>query len=172
MSLRLAAVVAAAVFAPLGPLWAQTGPAFLSRDIAASPQRVTRAAVATFAEFGIPISMTDPAIGTVLGSPISVLREWNGKAVTERVRCTAATPADIASSKPVTIAVGILSEIRRLGTRTTLIIDAHAEPEGGAGAKASRDAAHRPGRQSECELTEAFAVELLDRIQMRAQQSQ
>lgn len=157
LAMPLAAVIALGC-ASLEPP-AMLDPDMVQRRIAASPARVTQAAIAVFAEQGIPIAAANPELGLVQGQPITARGAWGSAQLTERFDCgtnVAGTPR--AMTEPVTFTLGALAEAVDGGSRVRITATATAQSRSLAGDEVG----------SRCEIKTEYATLLLDTIASRA----
>jgi hypothetical protein len=131
-------------------------PEQLTRSVAAPPASVVRGAIATFAELGVPVQTQDAAAGLVTGAETTMRMMWGAVPVKDRMFCGKAWDSgnEYAVTAPVKFTLGILASPSAVGSDVRITFNGSAMAPGVMGGPAYQ----------ECELTAAFAGELLGRI--------
>lgn len=161
----LVLTIAAACMAPPKEL----APEQVQRTIPAPPSRVARAAVAVFAEYGIPIQLADTAMGLVQGQSLTLRGPWNGSVPTTRFDCGKdEAGVDRASMDPVTVTLGILAQPAPTGSAVRLTYTASVTDHIAASMAVSNPLLSGSAQPSRCIPRATFAAELFDKIQALA----
>ena len=147
----------------------QLAPERVQREIAAPPERVTRAAVAVFAEHNIPVATVDPEVGLVQSQPVTVQGRWNGTLVHERFDCGKDVVGESnAYSNPVTFTVGVLAQPADAGSVAKISFSGSTHNEVARAMAYTNPMAAALGSSVRCSMKPAFAALILDEVQSRA----
>ncbi len=134
-----------------------TEPQQFTRQIQATPAQVVSAAVATFAEYNIPVATANEVGGEVESSPVEIQGQWGYGPASDRINC-----GSDAGGKP-TADVGV--------SRLSLKIRARPSSNGSK-VELNAEGTHSPTEKGDpkttCALTSKFITELLDSIDSKA----
>jgi hypothetical protein len=141
------------------------------RTVNAAPAQVVTAAIAVFAEAGIPVASSDREAGTIQSQQFTVERVWGGEPIAARVDCgkdEVGVERTLLSGVVMSIAM-VARPIDTQSSTVRLTANGSAFNRVAQGMASTNAAAAAQSGGFPCTLTANFTAQLLDAIQQEAE---